>query len=141
MKIKNGFTLVELLAVVVILGILSSIAIIAVNKVNETQKQVTEENIVSGILTGAKRYVADHPEVLDNEMQVNLEDLKNGKYTDYDESKLGLSADNVSDNVSIEICPENIKKLKYSFDKYNDCGCEENNDTTNTANKICKENN
>ena len=136
MKRKNGFTLVELLAVVVILGILSSIAIISVNKVNEKQKEVTKENIVSGILTGAKRYVADHPEVLNDNndnIEISLEDLKTGNYTDYDENKL----DNITDTtVTIETCPNELK-LKYSFGDYNDCGCEENNDTTSDAKKIC----
>lgn len=132
MKRKNGFTLVELLAVVVILGILSSIAIISVNKVNEKQKEVTKENIISGILTGAKRYVADHPEVLNDKMEISLEDLKTGNYTDYDKNKLDIP----DTTVTIETC-DNELKLKYSFGDYNDCGCEENNDTTSDAKKIC----
>lgn len=62
MKNKKGFTLIELLAVIVILGILLSISITAVNKIRRKQNIENKLNIVSNIMTGAKSYIADHPE-------------------------------------------------------------------------------
>lgn len=65
MKKNKGFTLIELLAVIVILGVLLSISVVAVNKIKKNQDEENYKNVLSSILTGAKSYIADHPEKLD----------------------------------------------------------------------------
>jgi len=103
MKNKKGFTLIELLAVIVILGILLSISITAVNKIRRKQNVENKLNIVSNIMTGAKSYIADHPEFWDSEVDgdfrtgsSNPSNLGNGKwlklsdvikYADFDTEK------------------------------------------------------
>ena len=62
MNRKKGFTLIELLAVIVILGIILSISIISVNKIRKKQEVRNRLNNVSLILTGAKKYISNHPE-------------------------------------------------------------------------------
>ena len=71
MKNKKGFTLIELLAVIVILGILLSISITAVNKIRRKQNVENKLNIVSNIMTGAKSYIADHPEFWNSNSNYN----------------------------------------------------------------------
>ena len=62
MNRKKGFTLIELLAVIVILGIILSISIISINKIRKKQEVRNRLNNVSLILTGAKKYISNHPE-------------------------------------------------------------------------------
>ena len=78
MKNKKGFTLVELLAVIIILSIILSITAIAVMKVKKNQDRINYQNMISGILTGAKNYVTNHP----GETSVTVNELINKKYID-----------------------------------------------------------
>lgn len=74
MKKHKGFTLIELLAVIVILGILLSISAVAIGKIKNKQDEENYKNVLSSILTGAKRYIADHPEKLDTSCTGNKVD-------------------------------------------------------------------
>ena len=65
MKKSRGFTLVELLAVIAILGILLSVSTVAVFNIRKRQDEKNRQNLIINILTKAKEYVADHPEVLE----------------------------------------------------------------------------
>lgn len=143
-KNKKGFTLVELLAVVVILGILSSIAVIAVTTVKKKTDIENTRNMVSSILTGAKQYVADNPNTL-GELPASVEISSLDKYAEYDFSK---TDNNINDSTEVKISKcENGDKLLYTFDysftidgktiEYNDCGCEEQ--STGTADKLCED--
>lgn len=138
MKKSKGFTLIELLAVIVILGILLSISIVAVNKIRKTQEEENKKNVISGILTGAKRYVADNRGILSSTnptINISVSDLKNGDYVDFDEAKY---PDLRIGEVIISKCGDDIGvKLKYSFAGYNDCGCEEQ--TEGVSEKICRD--
>ncbi len=130
MKSKRGFTLVELLAVIVILGILLSISTIAVNKIKKEQDKENLKNQISSILTGAKSYVADNPKKLYNfpsgGVTISISDLINGDYVSIKDSS------KFTGNVKIQKCSDNVR-LKYSYtinigdgEKiYNDCGCKD----------------
>lgn len=73
MKKNKGFTLIELLAVIVILGVLLSISVVAVNKINKKQNVENKLNVISSIMTGAKNYIADHPEFWNSNNTGNYE--------------------------------------------------------------------
>lgn len=136
MKNKKGFTLIELLAVIVILGILLSISITAVNKIKKNQDVENKENVISGILTGAKSYVSDNTSILDTlPKDITVSTFKD-KYADFDEKKYDFN--NLS--VNITRCVNNNSKLKYSIKveetTYNDCGCDAQ--ASGDSTKICK---
>lgn len=136
MKNKKGFTLIELLAVIVILGILLSISITAVNKIRRKQNVENKENVISGILTGAKSYVSDNTSVLDTlPKDITVSTFKD-KYADFDESKYDYN----NKTVKVEKCTDSDLKLKYSIEidgvPYNDCGCDAQ--TIGNSTKICK---
>lgn len=73
MKKNKGFTLIELLAVIAILGVLLSISVVAVNKIMKKQNVENKLNVISSIMTGAKNYIADHPEFWDSNNTGNYE--------------------------------------------------------------------
>jgi len=56
MKLKKGFTLVEMLSVIIILGILSLIAIPTVNKIMKNAKISTFESSMVGLVNAGKLY-------------------------------------------------------------------------------------
>lgn len=136
MKNKKGFTLIELLAVIVILGILLSISITAVNKIKKNQDVENKENVISGILTGAKSYVSDNISILDTlPKDITVSTFKD-KYADFDEKKYDYN----NKTVKVEKCAGSDLKLKYSIEidgvPYNDCGCDAQ--TIGNSTKICK---
>lgn len=132
-KNKKGFTLIELLAVIVILGVMLAISVVAVNKIRNNQEEENKINVISGILTGAKRYVTEDKSILDNlPATIIVSEIKNQDYADFDEIKY---KNFMNKNVMVETCQDNSTKLKYSFEGYNDCGCEEQQ--AGVANEIC----
>lgn len=60
-KLNNkGFTLVEVLAVIVILGVLATITVPAVSTVIEQNKENSYENLQKSIIAAAKIYISDN---------------------------------------------------------------------------------
>lgn len=141
MKNKKGFTLIELLAVIVILGIIASISVVSVNNIRKKQDEENRKNVISSILTGAKRYVADHPEKLNFSSEVTIMVstlLTNEKYVDFDQNKYSEFS---SGKVYIGTCKNNLKLLYYikiNDEFFNDCGCE--TQAAGNAKKICSGN-
>ncbi len=119
-KIK-GFTLVELLAVIVILGIVLSVSIVSVNSIRKKQEKENMENVISSILTGAKSYVADNN--LDVPTSLKVEILQDN-YVSFDQKEYDFK----NKIVNISACKNNDLKLEYSINIdnniYTDCGCE-----------------
>ena len=114
MKNKKGFTLVELLAVIIILGILSGIGIVAVGKIINNSKKQYYKTLKSTIKNAAASYFADHRALLPTEKNesnsVTVDDLIYFKYL----------KDNIQ-NTSKEDCNKEESKVvvtRLSLDNY-----------------------
>lgn len=109
-KINNGFTLIEILAVITILGVLTSIAIPSINYFNTKQKEKAyfmEEELV---LESAKEFAKSNQYMLFNNTNCNIIDTKmlieNGFYE--------IKKDIINPKTK-----ENIKNLKIVIDRNN----------------------
>ena len=131
-KKNKAFTLIELLAVIVILGILLSVSIVAVNNIRKKQDEQNRQNVISAILTGAKECVSDDICTSDN---ISVSDLLDNNYVDFDRNKY---EDLAIKEVKIDTCNNKLKQ-KYTFDEYNDCGCELQPSTSTAAVNLCSE--
>ena len=72
----KGFSLIELLAVIVILGILFGIGLGAYNLYTESAKKQAAETLLKSSVSAAESYVLDHP----GADSVDFSDLVEGKY-------------------------------------------------------------
>ena len=99
---KKGFTLVEILAAIVILGILMSIAIISISRILDNSKQGFYENVEDQLILAAKSYYNDHRTLLSQSVgqtrKVTIETLiknnylKRGDVVDYGKSECDTNA-------------------------------------------------
>ncbi len=144
MKKNKGFTLIELLAVIVILGIMLAISVVAVNKIRRSQEKENIKNVVSSILTGAKRYVSENRDTLNNlPAEIDIIKIKNGNFVDFDETNKSISELKLTNKkVNVKTCEKNSLKLLYYTESingvvYNDCGCSDQFVNESSA-KICK---
>ena len=84
MKNKKGFTMIELIAVVVILGILSAISIAAYSKFVSKAKEQTEEQNKNLVVNAAKSYLESNtnirPKEIGESVKIGLWELKNANY-------------------------------------------------------------
>ncbi len=131
-KNKKGFSLIELLAVIVILGIILAISTVAVNSIRAKQAAENRRNVFSSIFTAARRYIADHPEFLDQDIsdpdlsfnngatggeQIDVIKLIEGNYLDIDETEypeliyVHANESKGKRHVQVYKCPNN--DLKY----------------------------
>lgn len=83
---KKGFTLVELLAVLVILIAITSIAIPTINSALERSKGKQNEQRIRIIESAAELYVSEHKNTLGGEC-IKVDTLKNEGYLDEESSK------------------------------------------------------
>lgn len=95
---KNGFTLVELLAVLVIIGILSALIIPQVSKYLQKSTETVYESYKKAMKEAAKNYVMDNPELLNlmivDEIHQTVYDVEKGKNvgeTEIDPNILSIS--------------------------------------------------
>jgi len=94
---NRGFTMIELLACIVILGILSTIGVMAVSKYLKQSQRNTYLEFENSMLTSAKDYFIDNSEEippLGGQVRLDLiDDLIKNQYSDQleDPSKRGTS--------------------------------------------------
>lgn len=151
MKNKKGFTLVELLAVIVVLGIILSITTVSILNLKEKQDEENIKNTISSILTAAKEYNVEHR----FSGSVSVDDLILEGYVEYDgEAKYkGNTYDSLLGGASVIKQSCGNLKVQYVFEKaiynsvedkdvkYNDCGCNLNQEVnvTEQSEKLCYE--
>lgn len=83
---KRGFTLVELLATIVILGIISTIAVVSVDKMLDHSREVECDSILQSITNAAKEYASDHRYTTitsSDAFQISVSDLIDNGYLSY----------------------------------------------------------
>lgn len=116
LKNKKGFTMVELLATIVILGVLFSVGIASVQSViNKSHK--TYDNKQLELFSGAARsYFADNPKEQPSEVfeknKVTLKQLQDGKY-------IGVIRDSNGEKCNAEksyVVTQKYAKGKYAYD-------------------------
>jgi len=76
LKNRNGLTLIELIAVLVILGIIAAIAVPTIGNTINAQKQRAAEAEWSAILSAAELYIVEN----DSETAFSMDDLYNNDY-------------------------------------------------------------
>ena len=121
---KKGFTLAELLAVLVILGILSAITIpIVTDQIDEYKEKLCVTQY-QNILTAARTYGADNILTLKDGDTVTLGTLKQKGYVD-DNIENPVTNDKISDDLIININNIGTKnvKFKYIFENSIDSYC------------------
>lgn len=83
---RKGFTMIEILATLVIVGILSGLGIVLVNNYHARQRQIFNNHQVSIFIQTAKIYFNDHRELLpvgcSDKATVTLQELQNNNYID-----------------------------------------------------------
>lgn len=146
MKKNKGFTLIEVLAVLVILSLLITFSVVSVNKIKKKQEVANKINVIRSILTAARAYEADNPNYNPTiERTVPVNTLLDKGYVDFDQDKyneytnlsvtwwneLGTQKQEFQTNKKIYI--NDSTKLKVS-----DCGLETSQDTNDKGKLICE---
>ncbi len=124
-KESKGFTLVEVLAVIVIVGILSTIGIVAVTKLVSKAREEEKNQQEKMLLLAAKSYYQDHRKELNtNSAPPTSICVKIGELKSKLGSYLNESVDKVNDNDCIIIEIPSQGKYEYSYKKGSSCsGC------------------
>ena len=124
MKKRKGFTLAELLAVIVILGIITSITVPIVTDQIDKYKTKVCVTQYDNILNAARSYGADHLTELGKSKTITLKTLNDGGYIDASNLKDPVTKNTISQDLKIII--EKVgKKYKYFLYNNEDIGCKD----------------
>lgn len=124
MKKRKGFTLAELLAVIVILGIITSITVPIVTDQIDKYKTKVCVTQYDNILNAARSYGADHLTELGKSKTITLKTLNDDGYIDASNMKDPITKDTISQDLKIII--EKVgKKYKYFLFNNEDIGCKD----------------
>lgn len=124
MKKRKGFTLAELLAVIVILGIITSITVPIVTDQIDKYKTKVCVTQYDNILNAARSYGADHLTELGKRKTITLKTLNDGGYIDASNMKDPITKNTISQDLKIII--EKVgKKYKYFLFNNEDIGCKD----------------
>ncbi len=159
MKKNKGFTLIEVLAVLVILSLLITFSVVSVNKIKKKQEVANRINIIRSILTAARAYEADYPETnekgSESNFNVYVSTLLEKGYVDFDQDKYSDLINYKSAGTSYKVfikTKANNDKREFVFNTYikilnkngtkvsiqpTDCGLETEQDSDAKGKKIC----
>ena len=116
-KIKKGFTLVELMGVIVILGVIALIAIPTIDRQLKEGKEELSQAQLDNIKAAAELWASDNP----NDMPQNGEEcylkystLVNSGYADKNLKEISSNTDIVDNKLKIKISKDNTYN-KYTY--------------------------
>lgn len=138
---KKGFTMIELLAVIVILAVLLGVTTVSVFSIRRKQEEQNYKNTISSILTGAKAFTAEHPsrkskKNVEGKIKITVQELIDGEYIDLDKEN-EKTKDLLGEEIEIKQCDLYPMKVEYVLSGYNDCGCVMQDSDVNE--KLCRE--
>lgn len=119
MKNNRGFTLIELVSIMVILGILALIAVPSITKHVEESRKVAYEEQIERIISATKKYVLESDEFLysnKDKIQITLTKLKKDGYIEDEDLYNPITEKKLNGCVNIEY---NSLKETYSY-SYNE---------------------
>ena len=135
MKNKKGFTMVELLAVIVILGILSTLAIAGIRGVLKRTKESYMDSQNKMVVLAGKTYYSDHrsrlPKVIGPIEEVELQTLVDLKYIDPVKDANGELCVTETDTKKSKVFVQKVSNEEYKYNAYLYCNGKESgiNDT------------
>lgn len=118
---KRGFSLIELLAVIVMLGILTSIATFSVSSIKKKQDVKNCENLIKNLLVDARRYTEKNPGKLnglkekDDVAYIKINDLLETEMINSDELINPINKLEIKDDITVTSCDSEIKKIEFSY--------------------------
>ena len=119
---KKGFTLVELLAVIVIISLTSTIVFPAVSDIITRSKQDLYNNQILDIQTASEKWATENSELLDkyyvNDTYITLELLRFKGYLEPDPVKNPLTRETMDGCIQIKYDKKD-KKYKYAYEEKN----------------------
>jgi len=109
---KKGFTMVELLAVITIIGVLSGVGVTAYSRYVSKTRNDAYDILAESAITAAEEYLMDHPTATD----INFDTLVNNSYleSDMDPSNRGHSCTGTV-RVATDTVTENGKLKENSY--------------------------
>lgn len=121
---KNGFTLVELLAVIVIVGLLSSITLTRVNKFSNERKQQDYNNMVKLVEKNTSMLVSSDDDIykkvtdklinINSKCSISYQTLIDKDLVD-EREKNPITDDYINHNSYIIVSIDDNEELKYKF--------------------------
>ena len=142
---KNGFTLIELIAVIILIALISTIAIIPINNIIKESKDKLYDHQIEQIILAAQNWASDNEESLitarnnldiDNDINnydtipvitKTLDDLINEEYLDEDVKDIRKETDVIKGCSTIEIyynkesITANKDTYRYRFVRMENC--------------------
>lgn len=128
---KKGFSLVELMAVIVLIGLIAALASIPINKAIKDHRKKLYERQIDQIVLAANDWVVDNPYLLppyieSNSVHLTIEDLINAekldtKVVDPRNKKEISSCSYVEITLNEEVLDANKNIYKYQFYEVENC--------------------
>ena len=115
---KNGFTLAELLGVIILLGVLLVIVVPVVGNSIVQSKQKAYDKQIDTVITSAKNWAADNIDNVDDWLQIDIGTLKQEGFLQNKKIINPITNEEMNGCVAI-IYEEDFKQYKYEY--LNEC--------------------
>lgn len=127
---KKGYTLIELLAVIFVVGMISSLAFLSISKKSGELKTISSQKVEELIISSAKSYISSKEDIKNtikagNSVYISYETLYNAGYLP-SELKDIKSSNKISASKYKDYCVkiDYVENHKYEYNVVNSSNCE-----------------